>query len=273
MPKEMICDADHSLAGTSSVCCASTLETPTVTYWEGDGDMPSRMRLAIFCITAIVFTSACALTTPAAVQPTWAPESVASAIATRSASAQNAEGAKSYALSVTASCHADEQLIGGGFEATNIFEYALFLRTSYPAHNAWTVKADSISHYALEVFAYCLRGEPSLGAQIVSGNECPAGASPLSHGKAEDGVVTLCAARHVASVTHVLAYVTLTSAFNEYKTQRATMNCPAGTLALDGFAPIGTALSSKATPGFGAWEMTLGGNGAGDVYANCVTLV
>jgi hypothetical protein len=172
---------------------------------------------------------------------------------------------------VTASCHADEQLIGGGYDASNIFEYALFLRASYPHDNAWTVKTDSISHYDLEVFAYCLRGEPSLGAQIVAGNACPAGALPLSHGKTEEGVVTLCAAQHVASVTHALTYVTLTSAFNGYQTQRATVNCPLGTLALDGFAPIGATLASKATPGFMAWEMMLGGNGAGDVYADCVT--
>jgi hypothetical protein len=231
------------------------------------------MRLGIFCTMAIVFMSACALSTPAAEHPTWTPGSVAEAITTRSASAQVASGASSYQLTVTASCHADEQLIGGGFEATNVFEYALFLRASYPAHNAWTVKTDSISHYELDVFAYCLRGEPSLGTQIVSDNECPAGATPLNGGKTEDGVITLCAARHVASVTHALAYVSLNSAFNEYQTQRATMNCPAGTLALDGFAPIGTTLASKATSGFRAWEMILGGSGAGDVYANCVTLV
>src|SRR4029077_8690067 len=114
---------------------------------EGDGEMPSRTRLALFCTMAIIFMSACALTTPAAVQPTWAPESVASAIATRSASAQNVEGASTYQLTVTASCHADEQLVGGGFEAGGVFEYALFLRASYPANNEWTVKTDSISHY------------------------------------------------------------------------------------------------------------------------------
>jgi len=232
--------------------------------------MSSRIRLAIFLAMTIVVMNACALSTPAASAP-WEPGAVAEAITTRNASAQVASGAKSYELTVTASCHADEQLIGGGFDASSVFEYALFLRASYPHDNAWTVKTDSISHYELEVFAYCLRGVPSLGAQIVSGNACPAGALPLSHGKTEEGVVTLCAAQHIASVTHALTYVTLTSAFNGYQTQRATVNCPLGTLALDGFAPIGTTLASKATPGFRAWEMTLGGNGAGDVYADCVT--
>ncbi len=133
------------------------------------------------------------------------------------------------------------------------------------------MKTDSISHYTLDVFAYCLRGEPSLGTQIVTGNACPADATPLSSGKTEAGIVTLCAARHIASVTHGLTYVTLTATFNGYQTQRATVNCPPGTLALDGFAPIGMALASKAAPGFSSWEMTLGGNGSGDVYANCVT--
>jgi hypothetical protein len=232
--------------------------------------MLSIMRLTIIVAISIAVLSGCTLEAQPA-SATWEPESVASAITIRSASASNSEDTGGYKLTVTASCHADEQLIGGGFEATNVFEYALFLRASYPAHNAWTVKTDSISHYELEVFAYCLSGEPSLGTHIVSGNECPAGASPLSHGKAEDGVVTLCAARHVASVTHALTYMVLAASSNGYQPQRATVNCPAGTLALEGDAPIGSTLASKATPGFGAWEMTLGGNVAGDVYATCVT--
>jgi hypothetical protein len=233
--------------------------------------MLSRVRLGIIVLASIMLLSGCASQMPAT-SATWEPASVASAITTRSASAQVASGASSYQLTVTARCHADEQLISGGFGASDVFEYALFQRASYPASNAWTVKTNSISHYALDVYAYCLRGEPSLGTQIVSGNECPAEASPLSSGKTEAGVVTLCATRHIASVTHGLTYVALTSGTsNGYQTQRATVTCPAGTLALDGFAPIGTILASKAAHGFSSWEMTLGGNGAGDVYAECVT--
>ena len=234
--------------------------------------MPSRMRLAIVCITAIVFMSASALTTPAAVQPTWAPESVASAITTRSATAQNVEGASTYQLTVTANCHTDEQLVGGGFEAGGVFEFALFLHANYPTNNGWTVKTDSISHYGVSVYAYCLRGEPSLQTRIVSGAECPAGDTALSHGSAENGPVTLCAAQHVASVSRATTHFTLDSRTHGYSPQGAQVTCPSGSLALDGGSTIGLTLASSAMNGFTGWEVSAGGDGAGEAYANCVTL-
>jgi hypothetical protein len=235
--------------------------------------MPSRMRLALFCAMAIIFMSACTLTTPAAVQPTWAPESVASAITTRSASAQNVEGASTYQLTVTAKCLADEQLVGGGFEAGGVFEYALFLRASYPANNGWTVKTDSISHYGVTVYAYCLRGEPSLQTRIVSGAECPAEGTALSRGEAENGQVTLCAAQHVASVYRAITPFTLDSRTRGYYPQGAQVSCPAGTLALDGGTTVGASLANSALDDFAGWEVSAGGDGAGEVFANCVTFV
>jgi len=233
--------------------------------------MPSRMRLAILCITVTVFMSACALTTPAAVRPTWAPESVASAITTRSAEAQVASGSQSYKLTVTASCHADEQLVGGGFDASSVFEYALVQSTSYPANNGWTVKGDSISHYVLDAYAYCLRGEPSLGTHIVSGETCPAGNIALSHGTADQGIVTLCAARHVTSMSRATAPITLSSRENGYLSQSAHAVCPAGTIALNGDTTVGVTLASTATDAFAGWEIIAGGEGSGEVYANCFT--
>jgi hypothetical protein len=234
--------------------------------------MWSRCRLAIFAAVSIIFMSACALTTPAAAQPRWAPESVASAITTRSASAQNAEGAKSYELTVTASCHADEQLVGGGFEAGDVFEYALFLRANYPANNGWTVKTGSISHYGVTVYAYCLRGSPSLETKVISGKECPTGNSALSHGIADKGPVTLCAAHHVTSASRVAAPITLNAMRNGYSPQGGSVNCPAGTLALDGGSTIGLELASNAMDGFTGWDVSAGGDGDGEVFANCVTL-
>jgi hypothetical protein len=229
------------------------------------------MRLAIFCITAIVFMSACARTTPAAAQPTWAPESVADAITTRSASAQNVEGARTYQLTVTAKCHADEQLVGGGFEAGGVFEFALFLHANYPANNGWTVKTDSISHYGVTVYAYCLRGEPSLGTRIVSGAECPTGDTELSRGAGEGGPVTLCAAQHVASVSRATTPFTLDSKTHGYSPQGAQVTCPSGSLALDGGTTIGLTLASSAMGGFTGWEVSAGGDGAGEVFASCAT--
>jgi hypothetical protein len=256
--------------GTSLVSSASEPET-TQPIAERSGKMLSRLRLAIIGAATIVAMSACALATQTSSAP-WSPASVTSAITVRSASAQVASGAKSYQLAVTASCHADEQLLGGGFDASNVFEYALFLHASYPASNAWTVKTNSISHYELDVYAYCLRGQPSLGTKIVAGADCPAGNTALSHGKTDDGQVTLCSAQHVASVTRIATPITLHAAANGYLAQSARAECPAGTVALDGGSTIGMALASKATSGLSGWEATAGGDGAGEVYANCVTL-
>jgi hypothetical protein len=237
--------------------------------------MLSRLRWAIILTTSIVAILGCSLSTHSAGQTgsaPWAPGDVASAITTRNASAQNVEGAKSYALTVTASCHADEQLVGGGFEAGGVFEYALFLRANFPANNGWTVKTDSISHYGVTVYAFCLRGSPSLMTKVISGNECPSGNTALSHGTSDQGAVTLCAARHVASVSRAAAPIALNATRNGYSSQSGSVACPPGALALDGGLTIGLELASGPTSGFAGWEVVGGGDGVGEVFANCVTL-
>jgi hypothetical protein len=251
---------------------ARLLQADMMDMTTRSGVMKMSTRMVIILATCAVALGACSGLTPPA-RATWAPGSVAGAITTRSASAQNAYGASSYQLTVTARCHADEQLVGGGFEASDVFEYAVFLRASYPANNAWTVKTDSISHYALAVFAYCLRGEPSLETRIVSGEECPAGAALLSHGMTDQGGVTLCAERHVASVSRATTPFTLNATTTGYQPQSAIVVCPAGAIALDGGATVGLALVSKAGDGFRRWEVVAGGDGAGAVYANCITFV
>jgi hypothetical protein len=183
----------------------------------------------------------------------------------------NVEGAGSYKLSVTASCHGDEQVIGGGFSAGNVFEFALFVDASYPANNGWTVKTDSISHYAVTVLAYCLRGEPSLGTRIISGKDCPTGNVALSHGMTNQGTVILCAAHHVASASRATAPITLNATHNGYQPQSGSVECPPGTLALDGGSTVGLELTSFAGDSFASWQVFTGGDGAGEVYANCVT--
>jgi hypothetical protein len=233
--------------------------------------MVARLRLAIIIAASIMMIWGCGLTAQTTASATWTPGSVASAITTRSASASNVEDAGGYQLTVTASCHVAEQLIGGGFSAGNVFEFALFLRASYPANNAWTVKTDSISHYAVTAFAYCLRGEPSLGTRIVSGKDCPTGSAALSHGKTENGEVTLCASRHVASASRAAAPITLHATGNGYQPEGGSVECPSGALALDGGSTVGLELSSSAGDRFASWQVVAGGDGAGEVYANCVT--
>jgi hypothetical protein len=233
------------------------------------------MRWAIIMAAAFIAVCGCALSTQASRQApsaTWEPGSVAGAITTRSVSASNTENSASYKLTVTASCHADEQLIGGGFIASDVFEFAVFLSASFPTSNAWTVKTDSISHYTVSALAFCLRASPSLETKVISGKECPNESTALSHGMSDQGPITLCAARHVASVSRATAPITLTATQNGYSPQSGSVECPSGALALDGGSTVGLELASGPTHGFAGWEVVTGGDGAGEVYASCVTL-
>jgi hypothetical protein len=234
--------------------------------------MRMRICLATILAVSVIALAGCGISAPADTAASWSPGSVADAIIIRSASAQNAYGASSYQLTVTASCHTGEQLVGGGYAASNVFEFALFARASYPSStSAWTVKADSISHYALSVYTYCLHGDPSLRTQVVAGSACPTGAMALSEGQTEHGPALLCAARHVAAASHVMAPITLSATSNGYQPQSARATCPSGALALDGGSTVGLTLASAAGASFASWEVVAGGDGAGEVYANCVT--
>ena len=118
-------------------------------------------------------------------------------IVTYSASA-TVSSAPSYQTTLTASCGAGEQLLAGGYNATDVFESALFLEASYTASlHTWTVSAHSISHFDLQALVYCLRGGPSLGVRLMPGATCPAGMTPLSQGQRGSSASTLCAAHDV----------------------------------------------------------------------------
>lgn len=108
--------------------------------------------------------------------------------------------APAYRATLVASCEASEQLIAGGYSATDVFESDYFLDASYPsAPNAWTVSVHSGSHFALQVFAYCLRSGPALGTRIIQGSACPAGTTRLSQGQRGGAPYTLCAAHAVTA--------------------------------------------------------------------------
>lgn len=89
-------------------------------------------------------------------------------IVTHSASARVQVG---QPLSVSASCKSGEQMIGGGFDATNLFEYAAYIEASYPSGaNTWTVTGKApASYFDLSAEVYCVAAPVSLGIQIVKG--------------------------------------------------------------------------------------------------------
>ncbi len=108
--------------------------------------------------------------------------------------------ASAYHATLVASCWAGEQLIAGGYSATDVFESDYFLDASYPsAPNAWMVSVHSGSYFALQVYVYCLRSGPALGARIIQGSACPAGTTRLSQGQRGGAPYTLCAAHAVTA--------------------------------------------------------------------------
>ena len=108
--------------------------------------------------------------------------------------------APTYHATLVATCAAGEQLLGGGYSATDVFESDYALDANYPsAPNTWAVSVHSGSHFALQVYAYCLRSGPALGVRIIQGSACPAGTTRLSQGQRGGAPYTLCAAHAVTT--------------------------------------------------------------------------
>ena len=159
-------------------------------------------------------------------------------------------------MSVSVSCQAGEQMIGGGFAANNLFEYAAYIEASYPPDaSTWTVTgAAPASYFDLVADVYCLSAPVSLGIQIAqrAGGHvaCPRGTRLLSGGfqasqpvavsypqengwssPSSDQVYALCAAHHIT------ANQVLTFPFNGnasppgYETR---VSCPLGQFATGG---------------------------------------
>jgi len=126
-------------------------------------------------------------------------------IVTYSASA-TVSSAPDNRTTLAASCGAGEQLLAGGYNATDVFESALFLDASSPASlQTWTVSAHSISHFALQALVYCLRSGPSLGERITLGAMCPTGMTPLSQGHLGQGTTPLSQGIRGATITTLCA--------------------------------------------------------------------
>lgn len=87
-------------------------------------------------------------------------------IATYSATARVQTG-KVTAVSV--SCKSGEQMLGGGFRSSDLFEYAAFIDASYPSGaTTWTVTGSApASYFDVEADVYCFSAMVPFGIQIV----------------------------------------------------------------------------------------------------------
>lgn len=203
-------------------------------------------------------------------------------------------------MSVSASCKSGEQMIGGGFAANNLFEYAAYIEASYPSGaSTWTVKgAAHASYFDLVADVYCLSAPVSLGIQIAQrpGGQvaCPRGTRLLSGGfqssqpiaasyplengwssPSSDQVYALCAGQRVTAGPVVTSILTVHSAGTGYQPGGGSANCPAGQFAAGGgFNSQGAVILSSALSGprFDRWFVGAGSDADVTVYALCAAL-
>lgn len=187
---------------------------------------------------------------------------------------------------VSAICPRDTQMIGGGFAATNVFEYDALVTASYPdPHDnglrTWTAIAGSSSSFTLSAEAYCLR--QGLDLQISLHMEadgrvaiCAGGTLPLSAGFNGGASYVLCSGRDNHTVSGAPVTFNPQSSSHSYYPGGATLPCPGDTLALGGVISAGGGrllASYSAGQPFTHWIIVLGGDWNVTASATCVTII
>ncbi|GEM_PF-2997812 len=200
--------------------------------------------------------------------------------------------------SVSASCKPGEQMIGGGFAASDLFEYAAEVDSSYPSSpNTWTVAGSEVaSYFDLSAEVYCASAPIPLGAQIVQSSggsvACPQGTKVLSGGfqnhrgasyplangwmtADSEQVYALCASQHLQSSMVVTSTFNVHSDSHGYQPGGGSASCPAGSVATGGgFDSRGDVIVKNTlnVPPHAGWAVGAGGNADVTVYALCGVL-
>jgi len=220
-----------------------------------------------------------------------------------STTSADASAQSPYLLTASASCRPGEQMLGGGFAATDVFEFDAYILASYPSGAAtWTVSASSHSHFSLTTTVYCLQAGFSAGIQQVRGGTatpgeaaCPSGSvlvgggfrssEPVGSSMPRDAtwqastsgsdvqVYAMCAASHVRLASQAPQPISLHATTNGYQPESFSTTCSAGQIAVGGFSAGGLVLVSVAEPpNFSAWSLEAGGSGPGDLVAECLEI-
>jgi hypothetical protein len=200
-------------------------------------------------------------------------------------------------------------MLGGGFGAGDLFEYAAYIEASYPSGAAtWTVTgAAPASFFDLEAEVYCLRETTPVGLHVVHTMGSPAataacpqdtvllgggfqGAQPIdvsrpqgngwlsatSGATSDTGIQTysLCSARHVLPGRVVSAPLNAHSSSRGYAPGGGDAACPTGQFAVGGgFAGGDLIVGSQALgPSFAGWAVAAGGDADVTISAVCVLL-
>ncbi len=259
-----------------------------------------RSLVALLMMGLIVLCSACGSTTQSVTTTSGAsPSSLHLPLAIYSASARVQPGTPAL---VSASCHPGEQMLGGGFAASDLFEYAAYIEASYPSDAmTWiTTGSAPASFYDLEAEVYCAPATTPLGIQIIhtsgASATCPQGTVLLGGGfqgsepigvsslqgngwssttsDASTQVYALCAAHHVAPGRVVTATFNPHSTTHNYAPSGADAACPEGQIAVGGSFEGGGLIVESHTrgPSFTGWSVAAGGDADVTISAECILL-
>ena len=206
---------------------------------------------------------------------------------------------------VSVSCKPGEQMLGGGFISSDLFEYAAYIEASYPSGaTTWTVTGSApASYFDVEVDVYCFPAMVPFGIRIVRATgadavkvACPQGTMLLSGGSqssqpigvshpqsngwmsasvgASIQVYALCAASHVLRAQVVTSVFNAHSSSRDYAPGSGGVLCPAGQVATGGgFEGEDLIVGSDAIgSAFAGWSVAAGGNADVTISAVCVVL-
>jgi hypothetical protein len=178
-------------------------------------------------------------------------------------------------------CLPGEQMIGGGYLATDTFEYDASIAASYPSSaSQWTAIAGPGAAFTLTVFVYCVVSGPALGVQVVqtraSVAACPARGVELGAGFDTSGASYAVCARQNARLGANPLPITFNprSSQHSYAPASVTLTCPMNLIAVGGSLEQADRMigSASAGPPYNGWSFTLGGDGDAQLAVRCVVL-
>ena len=208
------------------------------------------------------------------------PSPLAAQISVQRASVQVTSGVSAPHVSV--SCPVGTQLIGGGFSASDVFEYDALVTASYPAGGdlrTWTVVAGHSAAFTLTAEAYCLSHGPDLRISLHATNGpqafCPPPTSTLSAGFNGAIAYALCASQHASDASLVHTTFNPRSSSDGYEPSTVTLACPTGALAMGGVISGGDRLLSSFSAGapYLNWTFVVGGDDDTTVTTICANIL
>jgi len=258
--------------------------------WRTGGIVPTLYLLSLLtsgCSSVPMPTAASAPTSPHEARPIVAV-------------ARMVKGVESFPqppLTVSVSCPPDEQMLGGGFAASDVFEYDAHITASYPANpQTWTVEGNASSSFWLSAYAYCWRSPSLVGIQIAQGGHevvCPAHTSVIGGGfqgldrshnvsfpsgngwrSGATRTYALCATNTFSPAKIATIVFNVQSSSHGYMPGGANVTCPMGSVALSGGFNSGgdEILASTVGATFSTWTILAGGEGDVTGYGLCVSV-